>query len=54
LYPPLSTIREVSLRIAVAVAEVAYASHLATSPKPGDLRGHIRSVMFEPDYRSYA
>lgn len=53
LYPRLSEIREVSLRIAVAVAEVAYDNHLAALPRPKDLLHHIRSGMYEPDYRSY-
>lgn len=53
LYPPLSRIREVSLRIAVAVAEVAYENGLAAPPKPDDLARHIQSRMFEPEYRNY-
>ncbi len=54
LYPPLSEIREVSLRIAVTVAEVAYENNLAALPRPKDLLHHIRSGMYQPDYRSYA
>ncbi len=53
LYPPLSKIREVSLHIAVVVAQVAYDSGLASRPKPQDLLEHIRSGMYEPEYRSY-
>ncbi len=53
LYPPLSKIREVSLHIAVVVAQVAYDSGLATRPKPQDLLEDIRSGMYEPEYRSY-
>ena len=53
LYPPLSEIREVSLRIAVTVAEVAYENNLAALPRPKDLLHHIRSGMYQPDYRSY-
>lgn len=53
VYPPLPRIREVSLAVAVAVAEVAYAEGLAARPRPDDLRVYIRSLMFEPEYRSY-
>jgi hypothetical protein len=37
----------------VAIAQVAYAQGLARAPKPEDLRAHIKSLMFEPSYRSY-
>ena len=50
LYPPLSDIREVSLHIAVAVAEKAYATGLAQSKRPQDLTAHIKAMMYEPDY----
>jgi malate dehydrogenase (oxaloacetate-decarboxylating)(NADP+) len=50
IYPPLSRIREVSLAIAVAVAEVAYRSGLARIPMPDDLRSHIKSQMYNPKY----
>ncbi|MBV5318708.1 MAG: NAD-dependent malic enzyme [Desulfobulbaceae bacterium] len=53
VYPALPRIREVSLAVAVAVAEVAYANGLAGKPKPDDLVEHIRSLMFEPDYQPY-
>jgi malate dehydrogenase (oxaloacetate-decarboxylating)(NADP+) len=53
IYPPLEQIREVSAAIAVAVAEVAYKSGLATQAKPEDLLAHIRSQMYEPLYRTY-
>lgn len=53
VYPPLPRIREVSLAVAVAVAEVAYATGLAAKPKPDDLAEYIQSLMFEPDYQSY-
>lgn len=50
VYPPLREIRNVSLAIAVAVAEVAYAQGLARVPRPGDLAAYIRSQMFDPVY----
>ena len=50
LYPPLSDIRAVSLHIAVAVAEKAYATGLAQLSRPADLKGHIERMMYQPDY----
>lgn len=54
VYPSLTKVREVSLQIAVAVAEAAYRSNLATRSRPKDLAEDIRSRMFEPVYREYA
>jgi malate dehydrogenase (oxaloacetate-decarboxylating)(NADP+) len=53
IYPPLPRIREVSVAIAVAVAEVAYQSGLATKPKPDDLPGYIETLIYEPEYENY-
>jgi malate dehydrogenase (oxaloacetate-decarboxylating)(NADP+) len=53
VYPPLARIREVSASIAAAVAEEAYRSELATTPRPDDLTAYIRSLMYEPRYQSY-
>jgi malate dehydrogenase (oxaloacetate-decarboxylating)(NADP+) len=53
LYPALPRIRDVSARIATAVAEAAYRSGLAGSARPADLEAHMRSRMFEPQYESY-
>jgi malate dehydrogenase (oxaloacetate-decarboxylating)(NADP+) len=53
-YPPLTSIREVSLSIAVAVAGVAWESGLATKPQPEDVTAYVRCLMYEPDYPSYA
>lgn len=53
LFPPLTAIREVSRKIAVQVAESAYASGLATVPRPRDLAAHIRATMWSPEYQSY-
>ena len=50
LYPPLSDTREVSLHIAVAVAEKAYATGLAQLERPDDLEAQIKAMMYEPDY----
>lgn len=54
VYPSLTRIREVSLKIAVAVAEVAYRRGLANLPLPDDLETHIKSVMYYPEYEVYA
>jgi malate dehydrogenase (oxaloacetate-decarboxylating)(NADP+) len=53
IYPPLTAIREVSVAIAVAVAEVAYQRGLATQPRPDDPGAHIEAQMYVPRYRSY-
>ncbi|HXZ91379.1 MAG TPA: NAD-dependent malic enzyme [Burkholderiales bacterium] len=52
LYPPLARVREVSARIAEAVAEVAFSRGLAGAARPLDLSGFIRSQMYQPIYRS--
>ena len=54
LYPPLASIREVSARIAAAVADVAWRTGLATRPVPGDVLAHVRSTMYSPKYPVYA
>lgn len=51
--PSLSRIREVSLKIATAVADEAWRSGLTTQPRPDDLEADIRSRMFEPEYGDY-
>lgn len=53
IYPPLCRIRQVSEKIARAVAEVAYAEGLADSPRPADLESSIREHVFVPSYASY-
>ncbi|MEL7001520.1 MAG: NAD-dependent malic enzyme [Bacteroidota bacterium] len=50
LYPPLKDIREVSLQIAVAVAEKAYELGLAKAQRPDDLKASISDYMFDPTY----
>ena len=54
LYPSLQEIREVSLKIATAVAEIALGSGLATVDRPADLTAFVRSQMYVPSYPSYA
>jgi len=54
LYPRLTRIREVSRAVAVAVIQVACARGLAGVSVPDDLDEYVRSLMYEPEYRSYA
>lgn len=53
LYPSLSSIRQISLEIAVAVAEVAFKDRLASVQQPDDIKAYIQSQMFEPQYPEY-
>jgi len=53
VYPSLTRIRSVSLKIAKAVAERAYALGYAKLPRPDDLEQHIAERMFVPDYTAY-
>jgi len=53
LYPPLTRIREVSAKIATAVAEVAFEHELASISRPDDLLGFIEQQMYDPRYVSY-
>ncbi len=53
VYPSLTRIRDVSARIATAVAEEAYRTGLARRPRPADLEAEIRASMFEPTYWEY-
>jgi malate dehydrogenase (oxaloacetate-decarboxylating)(NADP+) len=50
LYPPLSSIREVSAQIAAAVAGIAFREKLAGVPQPPDLLAWVKSRMYQPDY----
>ena len=53
LYPDLTLIRDISIQIAVAVCEVAFAEGLAGIDRPDDLESFIRERMFEPRYVPY-
>jgi len=53
LYPSLLRVRDVSLRIAVAVARVAFAEELAGIPEPADFDAVMRDQMYDPAYVSY-
>jgi malate dehydrogenase (oxaloacetate-decarboxylating)(NADP+) len=54
VYPPLKRIHEISLAIAVAVAEEVYAEKLTKQKRPADLAEYIRSQMFQPEYPDYS
>ncbi|XP_077577766.1 NADP-dependent malic enzyme [Stigmatopora nigra] len=54
LYPPLSSIREVSLELAVKVIEYAYKCNIATGhPEPSDKAAYVHSLVFSTDYDDY-
>ncbi|CAH0522464.1 unnamed protein product [Peronospora belbahrii] len=48
VYPPLSSIRNVSLKIAEAVAEYGYKKKFATVPKPENLTQFLSNFMYNP------
>jgi malate dehydrogenase (oxaloacetate-decarboxylating)(NADP+) len=50
LFPALPTIREVSAKIAAAVARVAVAEGLANEPVPEDAEQWVRDQMWWPEY----
>ncbi|XP_041047890.1 NAD-dependent malic enzyme, mitochondrial isoform X3 [Carcharodon carcharias] len=54
LYPPLSKIREVSIKTAVKVTEYLYANNLAFEfPEPKDKEGFFLSRVWKTDYESF-
>jgi malate dehydrogenase (oxaloacetate-decarboxylating)(NADP+) len=53
LLPGLDRIREISLRIAVAVARLAEQEGLARVPVPADAEAWVRAGMYQPVYREY-
>jgi malate dehydrogenase (oxaloacetate-decarboxylating)(NADP+) len=54
VYPSLTKVREVSLKIAVKVVEIAYEEGLAQAPRPANIEEDIRRRMFQPVYQDYA
>ncbi len=54
IFPSLQRIREVSVGIATAVAQVAYDQGLARAPEPEDLESRVREEMFQPVYRNFS
>jgi len=53
LYPPLKDIREVSARIAAAVATLAWNRGLAGESRPTDVLACVKARMYEPSYPRY-
>jgi malate dehydrogenase (oxaloacetate-decarboxylating)(NADP+) len=53
LYPPLTNIREISIKIATAIAEYAFDHQLAQVPRPENIEQTIRKEAYQPDYISY-
>ncbi|KYO27997.1 NADP-dependent malic enzyme [Alligator mississippiensis] len=54
LYPPLMTIQDVSLKIAVKIAEQAYSNNTASFyPEPKDKEALIRSQVYSTDYEDF-
>ena len=50
IYPPLQNIREVSLQIAIAVAEEVIASEISSIQRPNNLKQLIEDYMYDPTY----
>lgn len=53
VYPDLGKIRHISLAIASAVCMHAWDQGLARYAEPDDIREHVRSCMYHPEYRPY-
>ncbi|XP_067424777.1 NADP-dependent malic enzyme, mitochondrial isoform X4 [Emydura macquarii macquarii] len=54
LYPPLSTIRDVSFKIAVKIVDYAYKHNLASwYPEPEDKEAFVRAHIYSTDYESF-
>ncbi len=53
IYPRLSRLREVSLRVALAVGNALVAEGAAPAMSPDEVERRIRGLMWEPVYRPY-
>lgn len=53
VYPALTRIRDVSAKIATAVATMAHETGLAAAPRPIDIEDDICSRMYNPEYIDY-
>jgi malate dehydrogenase (oxaloacetate-decarboxylating)(NADP+) len=53
LLPPLTRVREVSVHIAVAVAEVIFECGLASKSRPENLLDLVRAHVYDPHYPAY-
>ena len=52
-FPALDRIRDVSMKIAVNVAKMAFQKGLAGIPEPKNLEAHVAAEMYIPDYPDY-
>lgn len=54
LYPPLSSIRDVSIKLAARIMEYAYEHKVATlRPEPSDKEAHVHSLSYSTDYEEF-
>ena len=53
VYPDLQRIREVSAKIAVAVAEVVFTRKLTSMPHPANIAEYVLAQMYQPEYQEY-
>lgn len=54
LYPPLRSIRDVSLKLAAKIMEFAYQHKMTTlRPEPSDKEAHMRSLAYSTDYEEF-
>jgi malate dehydrogenase (oxaloacetate-decarboxylating)(NADP+) len=53
VFPPLGRVRDISLTIATAVAEVAFDSGLTDAPAPAQVRTLIDSQVYDPSYPTF-
>uniref|UniRef100_H3CN33 Malic enzyme n=1 Tax=Tetraodon nigroviridis TaxID=99883 RepID=H3CN33_TETNG len=55
LYPPLSSIAGVSLKLAVKIMEYAYKHNLAyVRPEPSDKEAYVRALIYSTEYDEFA
>ena len=54
VYPPLSAIREVSIKVAVKVSQYVYDTKMAAYyPEPEDKEKFIRAQLYDYNYESF-
>ena len=53
IYPSLSKIRDISCKIAIEVARVAFDTNISGIPYPENLEEIVIDSMYEPSYRNY-